>query len=101
MKYQLVLQWTSSSIDYDTMIEVEELLIAQLAADSEVDGHDAGVGELNIFIRTNAPEHVFDSVKTLLAAQGLLVSARAAFRLSDGETYTVLWPKGLKSFKVA
>jgi hypothetical protein len=101
MKYQLVLQWPSSSIDYDTMVEVEELLIAQLSDDSEVDGHDAGAGEVNIFIRTNSPERVFDSIKALLATQGLLDGARAAFRLSDGETYTVLWPAGLKNFKVA
>jgi hypothetical protein len=100
MKYQLVLQWPSSLIDYDTMINVEESLIANLSGDNEVDGHDAGAGELNIFIRTDSPDRVFASIKTLFAAQGHLAGVRAAFRLLDGETYTVLWPKGLKSFKV-
>ena len=43
MKYQLVLQWPARSIkDYDVLVEIEDALIADLSAESEVDGHDAG-----------------------------------------------------------
>ena len=102
MKYQLVLQWPASSLeDYDCMIEIEDLLIEQLSDDSQVDGHDQGSGEVNIFILTNAPERAFGDAKEILAARGLLTRARVAFREVGGDEYTVLWPKGLKRFEVA
>lgn len=102
MKYQLVLQWPASSIeDYDCMIEIEDLLIEQLSDDSQVDGHDQGSGEVNIFIRTNSPEGAFSDAKEILAARGLLTRARVAFREVGSDEYTVLWPKGLKRFEVA
>jgi hypothetical protein len=101
MKYQLILQWPASSIrDYDAMIAVENLLIEALPEDSDVDGHDAGSGEVNIFIGTHEPIRVFDAVKSVLAAQDLLSDARIAFREASKSQYTILWPKGLKTFKV-
>jgi hypothetical protein len=101
MKYQLVLQWPVSSIqDYDAMIAAEDALIYVLPEGSEVDGHDAGSGEVNIFIHTNAPAQVFDALKPTLADSGLLASARAAFREQSQGEYIVLWPKGLETFKV-
>ena len=48
MKYQLILQWPATSInDYDKMIDIENTLTANLADQSEVDGHDVGSGEVN------------------------------------------------------
>ena len=53
MKYQLVLQLPASSIkDYDEMIELEETIIKGIGSLGKVDGHDAGSGEMNIFILT-------------------------------------------------
>jgi hypothetical protein len=64
MKYQLVLQWPASSVDdYDSMIAIEESLIEELRGDSEVDGHDAGSGQVNIFIRTGGPAKTFEDIK--------------------------------------
>jgi hypothetical protein len=101
MKYQLILQWAASSIqDHDAMIAVEDALIDVLPEGNEVDGHDAGSCEVNIFIHTNAPAQVFDALKPTLADSGLLVSARAAFRELSRDEYTILWPKGLETFKV-
>ena len=101
MTYQLVLQWSASSInEYDAIVAVEDELIDAMPEGSEVDGHDAGSGEMNIFIRTNAPVHVFNALKSVLADSGLLASARVAFREQSKSAYTVLWPEGLKSFKV-
>ena len=101
MKFQLVLQWPASSIkDYDTMVDIESLLIDRLSSEHEVDGHDAGSGEVNIFIHTNQPESAFAQAKTILGTQDFWVDARVAYRESTGNQYTVLWPKDLDEFKI-
>src|SRR5262245_66351644 len=67
MKYQLVLQWPGSSLkDYDEMIAMEKKLIESLSEGSEVDGHDAGSGEVNILILNDDQELTFSSDKTIL-----------------------------------
>ena len=67
MKYQLVLQWPASSIrDFDTLIEIEDVLLEGLKDGSDVDGHDAGSNEMNIFIQTNNPEITFKEIKAVL-----------------------------------
>ncbi len=102
MKYQLVLQWPATSIkDFDAMIEVEDTLIGGLSAQSEVDGHDAGAGEVNIFIRTDDPNYAFDEVKAILGSRDFWIDARIAYREVGKNEYTILWPKGLSTFKVA
>lgn len=102
MKYQLVLQWPATSIDdYDSMVEIENVLIDQLSEDSEVDGHDAGSEEMNIFILTNAPERAFADVQRIVAARDLLAPSRAAYREVGMDEYKVLWPKGSKEFSIA
>lgn len=56
MRFQVVLRWPAHSLDdYDETLGVEELLIAKLTAESEVDGHDFGGGGTNIFVATNDP----------------------------------------------
>lgn len=102
MKYQLVLQWPASSIkDYDAMIEIEDALVENLSAANDVDGHDAGSGEVNIFIRTDDPKRAFNEVKAILGTRDFWVDARVAYREVAGNEYTILWPKDLTEFKVA
>ena len=56
MKYQLVLQFNASSIeDFDAMVALEEDIERVLGENHEVDGHDYGSGEMNIFVHTNDP----------------------------------------------
>ncbi|MCI0538749.1 MAG: hypothetical protein L0Z50_26375 [Verrucomicrobiales bacterium] len=101
MKYQLVLQWPASSIkDYDAMIEVENALVEKLSEANDVDGHDAGSGEVNIFIRTDDPKRAFNEVKAILGSRDFWVDARVAYREVAGSEYTILWPKNLTEFKV-
>lgn len=101
MKYQLVLQWPASSIkDDDAMIEVENALVEKLSEVNDVDGHDAGSGEVNIFIRTDDPKRAFNEVKAILGSRDFWVAARVAFREVAGSEYTILWPKDLTEFKV-
>jgi hypothetical protein len=101
MKYQLVLQWPAASIkDYDTLIEIEEILVENLVDGSDVDGHDAGSGEINIFIHTDDPEGTFGAIKRIIGTRDFWVDARVAYRELTGSTFTVLWPKGLSEFNV-
>lgn len=102
MKYQLVLQWPAASIkDYETLVEVEEVLVEKLNDGSDVDGHDAGSGEMNIFIHTDDPEVTFSAVKRAIGTRDFWVNARVAYRECAGNTFTVIWPKGVSDFKVA
>ncbi|MDX9838919.1 MAG: hypothetical protein RBT39_15275 [Azoarcus sp.] len=102
MKYQLVVQWPAASIDdYDAMIETEDALIAHLTDIHEVDGHDAGSGETNIFILTDDFGRAFDEVKTILQAEDRWKEVRVAYRDIDESEYSILWPQGLKDFSVA
>lgn len=102
MKYQLVLQWPASSIkDYDTLVEIEDLLIDSLIDGSEVDGHDAGTGEMNIFIHTDDPENTFNIIKSLISVYKNWVDVRAAYRELGSSGYTVLWPKDSGEFKIS
>src|SRR5580693_7672214 len=102
MKFQLVLQWPANSIkDYDSMSEIEEALIKSLSKNHEVDGHDAGSGEMNIFIHTVDPLAAFDEVKATLGTQDYWIDARVAYREFPSNEFTILWPKNLSRFKVA
>jgi hypothetical protein len=101
MKYRLVLQWPiSSGCDYDALVAIEDALIDELE-EGEVDGHDVGVGELNIFIDTNDPEKAFQQISEVLKGHELWGTARIAYREKSASKYTVLQPKNLKDFKVA
>jgi hypothetical protein len=101
MKYQLVLQWPGSTLaDYDAMVAIEDLLIDLLADDSEVDGHDVGSGETNIFIHTDDPRKTFEKVRSALGDQDHWDDLRAAYRELSGSSYTILRPKGLDKFTV-
>lgn len=101
MKYQLVVQWPADSIkDYDALIEAEDALSEQFTDKHEVDGHDVGSAEMNIFVLTNDFGKAFEEAKVILQAEGLWKGVRLAYRETDKSRYTVLWPKGLKEFKV-
>ena len=82
------------------MIEAEEELVENLSEASDVDGHDAGSGEVNIFIRTNEPNDAFEEVKHLLEERTFWAGARVAYREVAGSEYTILWPKDLAEFRV-
>lgn len=101
MRYQLVLQWPSSSIkDLDDLIGIEDTLSEKMSEENEVDGHDAGVGEMNIFIQTEDPKKAFDEIKHILGSKDFWIDARVAYREITGSNYTAIWPENLTSFKV-
>jgi hypothetical protein len=95
MRYQLVLQFRGDTLtDYDQMIALEDQLIEDLGHSAEVDGHDCGSGETNIFIFTCDPAATFWRVRQTLNQEGRLEGVTAAYREVASEQYTVLWPEG-------
>jgi hypothetical protein len=101
MRYQLVIQCPASSIsDYDAMIGFEEEL-SKAAAPDDLDGHDFGSGEMNIFFFTETPEALFERLRPLLKSQDRLASVRVAFRDVSKDEYEVLWPPDLQRFEIS
>jgi hypothetical protein len=103
-EYQLVLQFPCTSMaEFDAVIELEGKLIDAFAdSATEVDGHDSGSGEANIFILTSDPNTSFASaLAVIMKDPGLAASLRAGFRPLDADEYSVLWPTGVTAFSVA
>lgn len=102
MKYQLALQFPANSIaDYDEMVALEGELIEQLGSTAEVDGHDCGSGEMNIFIHTHDPKNTFEMIRLVVAKRKLIENIVAAYREGTGDDYTVIWPIGFtKQFRI-
>lgn len=86
---------------FDAMIEVEEVFRENLSELHVVDGHDMGCGEFNIFVLTDAPKTAFSEIRRLWDAHTNLLTARMAYRKVLTDTFVVLWPNGLDTFKIA
>jgi len=101
-QYQLVLQFPASSIQsHDAMVELENCIIAGLENLGEVDGHDMGDGEVNIFVLTDNPALAFEKIKLLIGTKDFMPELKAAFRDIDEDDYTILHPSGLTHFEIA
>jgi len=93
MEYQLVIQFPATLIaDFDVMVSLEETLISKFGDSADVDGHDFGSGEANIFIITSDPSHTFDQSKSILESREILNQCKVAYRKLDEDDYSVLWP---------
>jgi hypothetical protein len=94
MNYQLVLQFRGELLaDFDAMMKLEDELSVHLKDIAEVDGHDMGCGEMNIFILTSDPLSVFERAKPSLERHKLLADVKAGFRPLSDDTYTAIWPE--------
>lgn len=102
MKYQLVLQFPAKSLDdYDVFVDLEEILRQKISDFGEIDGHDLGSGEMNIFIITNDPVKTFDHIKPIIVNHNFMSILKAAYRKLEGQEFKILWPVQLKQFRVA
>lgn len=102
MQYQLVLQFSEDKYgDIDWIANMEEFLDATLA-EAQVDGHDIGLGEVNIFLDTDTPIEAFNRIKELFEEQNpsLLEDCKAGYRDFNFSHFIPLWPAGLKVFDV-
>jgi hypothetical protein len=102
MKYQLVLQFQAESVqEFDELVALEDLLVEKLPLGSEVDGHDLGSGEFNIFILTDQPEQTFHAAEQTIQLYRPPQKLKAAYRQLGQTTFVILWPPTLREFKIA
>ena len=95
MSYQLVLQVRGDSLDdFDVMMNLEKELSIELNDIADVDGHDMGCGETNIFILATNPTAVFEASEPILDRFKLLHDVKAGYRLLSDDIYTTIWPDG-------
>jgi hypothetical protein len=101
MKYQLVVQFQAlSADDFGRLVTLEEALRGALEGFAEVDGHDFGAGEFNIFVHTDEPKGTFERIREVVNGPRPEHQMRAAYRDFDEEEYTILWPPNLREFKI-
>jgi hypothetical protein len=99
---QLVIQFPLKALNPDrsefgAVIAIEERLERLSKGAYDVDGHDAGMGEMNIFIITESAVATFEAIKDHLPGER---SWRAGFRDLDSDDYSPLAPTGLATFEV-
>lgn len=100
--YQLVLQFSAAVVDYDDLLSIEDELVEALTPPTEVDGHDFGRGQGNIFILTDNPVATFERLLPVLRRLSRDCDATVAYRAVQGEQYTAIWPEGFNGkFSVA
>jgi hypothetical protein len=102
MQYQLVIQFKANSLDdFDSLIRFEDELRSRIGDSAEVDGHDFGSGELNIFVVTDHPESTFQDVQKASASPITRQSMAVAYRKLTEQGFSILWPPNLKDFRVS
>lgn len=95
MQYQLVLRFRNSSFERPDDIQLLERALTDTLGDTaQVDGHDTGPRDTNIFILTPDPASAFRRSKPALQGLSLLDKVTAAYRLEGGARFTVVWPLG-------
>ena len=68
---------------------------------SEVDGHDFGSGEFNIFILTDQPKESFNAAEKTIEHYRPPQTLKAAYRELGQDNFVILWPTNLQEFKIA
>ncbi len=103
-EFELVIQFPLGGDDlagFDAIAGFEEALEDWLASDSDVDGHDVGSGEMNVFVHTDDPVTTLQLIQLLLERTGLgAAEYRAGFRRFGEDRFTPAWPAELESFRV-
>jgi len=96
-----VLQFKQEFFDDLKVLEKLEDQFENFLLDAEIDGHDIGNEECNIFIHTDIPLKIFDKVKAILHNQKIdIAEIKAGYRDFASNTYIPIWPEDLKEFKV-
>jgi hypothetical protein len=102
MEYMLVLQWPSSSTakELDLLISLEDQIRKDIGDHGNVDGHDSGSGEMNIFGFTEDPKATFERIKNIGSIPNHMSNLRARYREVGEDDFVPLYPAGLDYFSV-
>lgn len=94
MKYQLVIQFllTGSVEDFERLIMLENELSVVFLGAHEMDGHNLGEEEMNIFINTDDPKQAFTLARDVFNEEELKIVS-VAYKDFDSEEYSVIWPE--------
>ena len=66
--------------DFDRLVNLEKKLMQELASVGELDGHDFGQSEFNIFVLTDEPAPAFEKARGCIEKQALPYDWRPAYR---------------------
>jgi hypothetical protein len=91
----------ATSDDLNRLVTWENMLTQHLAPTVEVDGHDLGSGEFNVFVFPDDPSRTFQKIHELPETKLLSGSMTAAYRPVDGEESVLLWPLDATQFNLA
>ena len=95
MQYQLVFRFRKSSLERPDDIQLLEHVLAESLGDAvQLDGHDIGPREVNLFLMTPDPVAAFRRSKPALEQLALLEKVTVAYRVEGGARFTVVWPLG-------
>ncbi|HSA77264.1 MAG TPA: hypothetical protein VLG72_00195 [Nitrospirota bacterium] len=76
---------------------MEGKIIKELQGHAEVDGHDIGSNEMNIFITASDLKLVIERCIPIINNLGLLNMFSSGYRKLNSESYIRIWPEGDKS----
>lgn len=84
------------------MICLEDHFAQTLGDLGEVDGHDVGSGEMNIFVLTSTPNRAFTVLTALPPMTPFMMDLKAAYRdlEASDDRYVTLHPTGTTCFSV-
>ena len=92
--FQLVLRFKPWTGSLDELLTLEDRIVQTVGGQVDVDGHDIGSSEANIFIQCEDPEGAFSACVPVVEGAGFLGLLSAAYRALGGDAYTRLWPVG-------
>ena len=93
MEYQLVIKFWRKSLADEAFLGPFEAELKQLLGDAvELEGHDVGAKEINLFVLTADPRNTFRRARDILERMGVERGLSAAYRGVGGAQFTAVWP---------
>lgn len=92
MQSQLVLKFRRPVLDTAGVAALEHQLRDTLGDSVELDGHNEGVRDIDLFIITEDPASAFRRCKPVLEQMQVLDRVVAAHRFVGGLQFKVIWP---------
>jgi hypothetical protein len=103
MQYQLIYRFRKAALESPDDVQALERELAESLGDkAQLDGHDTGPRDIDLFLGTTDPGSAFRRSKPALERLALLDKVTVAHRLEGGAKFTVIWPlKYGRKFKLA